>query len=130
MTKPLARKTTADPLLGEVKLKKAIEDRETKKLKQILSSHIDELGLCDAILAPFIETIKRQSLLREKVKDAMVKLKLLQAEGKTFRATRTPTPCRLLDQDLLKKALGDDLDPYKSDGVRNSVKVVKKDGTV
>ena len=129
MSKPLARKVVKTDPNVELNLRLAIEERAIRKTKEVLKNNIDELGTCKLILAPFIETIKRHDLLQDKVKNAMVKLKLDHFEGKTFQATRTETDCRILDQELVEKVLGD-LDAYKKDGKRNSIKVSKKDGTV
>lgn len=120
MATKLKRSTGAK--VAPKKLIQALEESTESIVKTALTKQIDEYGTCLAILAPFAETIKKAEQLKEKIRDNMIKLDLLEAEGKSFEAVREVTSCRVLDMLALENQLGD-LEPYKKDGKRHAIKV-------
>lgn len=115
-------KRSAGAKVAPKKLIQALEESTDNVIKDALTKQIDEYGTCLAILAPFHATIKKADQLKEKIRDNMIKLNLLEAEGESFEAVREVTDCRVLDMLALENKLGD-LEPYKRDGKRHAIKV-------
>jgi hypothetical protein len=125
MTK-LKRKTSAKEATRVVnKLAEVLQESTGNVVLDALVKQIDEYGVVQAILSPFAETIKKEAQLKEKIKNNMIKLGLFKAEGNSFEALREVTQFKALDLKLLEDKLGD-LEAYKRDGDRNSIKVTPK----